>query len=688
MGKSRSEATARFAWEGDHDSGHTAPFPSVRRPAWFDNRRRGGRRSGLPGRDDRRFRNGRAADHHDAVIQSLITRARVVLEKRVNRIGPSCCMALLLAGTDTGYAQSPETELAPVVVTASRLAQTVDDTLASVSVITREDIAASSAKDLPSLLTGTPGVDANFTGGYGKAAGLFLRGTNHGHTLVLVNGVRLTSATLGVTSLELFPLGQIERIEIVRGPRAVLWGSGAVGGVIHIITRDDVTEDGTAGEWALSTGTHNHWDLTATMRARDAATAIHAGVQLQRTEGINATVAGNPDRDGYGNGSVRFGVQHDYSATLRVALEALRAEGVADFDNTFVLGNADEIRFTQQAVVLNTDWEVNDALSLKATVGETLDESLTLVNKALGSRFNTRRHEATLQADYAFNDAQMVTLGAAHAADQVISTVNFTDDRRSDDAWFAQWQGEFGRYAWLLGVRRTEDEQFGAKTTYQAEAGAHVAKHLRLTAAYGTAFKAPTFNDLFFPNFGNPNLDPETSRSFELGLTGKLAQGRWTLHAYHTDIDGLIQFVNVGGSFTPINVNKARIRGLEASVTQTLAGWRTRIGFSVVNPASRETGRILRRRAKRTLNIGAGKDFGRIHTAFDLSYQSRRFEDAANTIVLGDRLLLDTKLGYRSAPRLTWEATVKNLLNDKEPTAQGFNALGRTLFLGVRYRFG
>ena len=611
----------------------------------------------------------------------------MVLEQRVNRSSPLPLYAALLL-TAAGAACAQDAELAPVVVTATRVAQTVDDTLAPVSVITREDIAASSAKDLPSLLARTPGVDINVSGGYGKLTSLFLRGANRGHTLVLVNGVRLTSATLGVTSLELFPLGQIERIEIVRGPRAVLWGSGAMGGVIHIITRDAGAAAGATGEWALSVGARGYGDLTASARASDAATTLHAGVQLQRTAGINATVAGNPDRDGYSNGSVRAGFQHAYSTTLRFAVEALRAEGVTAFDNTFLLGNDDEIRFTQQAVVLNADWALNDALSFTAILGETLDESLTLVNKALDSRFNTRRHEATLQADYALSDAQMLTLGGAYAVDQVISTTRFTEDRRVDRAAFAQWQGEFRRYSWLLGMRRTQDEQFGGKTTYQAESGVNLSDQLRLTVAYGTAFKAPTFNDLFFPGFGNPDLNPESSRSYEVGLTGKLAQGRWALQAYQTAIDDLIRVVNVDGSFIPVNVNQARIRGLEASMTTVWAGWRTRIGLNVIDPKDRNTGRVLRRRAKRTLNLGAGKRFGRIRTAVDLSYQSHRFEDAANTVRLGERVLLDVKLGYAAAPRLTLEATAKNLLNEDDPTAQGFNALGRALFLGVRYRFG
>ncbi len=575
--------------------------------------------------------------------------------------------------------------LSDLVVSASRTPQTVDETLAAVSVVTREDIEASSAQSLPEMLSRLVGVDFNVSGGYGKTTGLSLRGTSSTQVAVFIDGVRLRSATLGTTQFQFVPLDQIERIEVVRGPRAAIWGADAVGGAIHVFTRTAASgSQGTAAHGQLGIGSLGTREFSGSLSYRDTNDAFSLVVSQFESDGINSTTNQNPDLDGYDNRSVSLNYAHNFESGSELNLRVLNAEGTTAFDG-FTLGNNDQTEFTQQVLSASFSNPWNDVWQSTFRIGQSKDLSTTLTNGVATGVFDTTSTTLTSQHDFELESLGLLTVGGDYRDDRVSSTTAYNQNSRADTAAYVQWQTEVDAWSGLVALRKGDDEQFGSHSTGNIELAFQWAKGPRVTAAYGEAFRAPTFNELFFPGFGVATLQPEKSKSVELGVKGKLLQSDWSVRAYRTEIRDLIQTVLVTPPFTfaPQNVAKARIDGIELELATVLQGWQLSSSVSLINPKNVGTGNKLRRRAEQIVQIQAHRQFDRLDVNASLSNYGRRFDDAANTIVLGGYTLLDAKLRYRLNSRFKLYAGVQNLLDDDYQTANNFNSLPRTWQLGV-----
>lgn len=489
----------------------------------------------------------------------------MVLHRVAAVVLPLCCCPL--------YASDQATELDQIIVTATRTARTADETLASVTVITREEIDRRQATSVQEVLRGVPGLGVANSGGLGKATSVFLRGTNSDHVLVLVDGIRIGSATLGTAAFQDIPIDQIERIEVVRGPRSSLYGSEAIGGMIQIFTR----KGGGAFKPSFSAGggSHTTYKLSGGVSGGDERGWYNVSASHLDTRGFNACnglpfppgggcFTSEPDDDGYRNsaGSARAGYRFENGVELEGHL--LHAEGKNEFDGSFV----NQSDFVQQAVSGKLRFSPVANWDVTLLGGRSLDESENFLNGASMSVFDTERVSASLQNDITLVVNHLLTVGFDYYNDLVDSSEAFAVTSRDDKAGFAQYQGAFDGHDVVLGIRRDDNEQFGGRTTGNVAWGYTFGPGLRLTAAWGTAFKAPTFNQLFFPGFGNPNLKPEDSESWEVGASGRIAKLRWSLNSYYTQIDDLIAFDAT--TFASANIAEAQILGLEASASTTL----------------------------------------------------------------------------------------------------------------------
>lgn len=597
--------------------------------------------------------------------------------------------ALLLLVSPSAFA----TDIDPVIVTATRTAQTADETLSSITVITRKEIEREQAQSVQELMRGIPGVDIANNGGPGKASSVFLRGTESDHVLVLIDGVKVGSATLGTTAFQDIPVEQIERIEIVRGPRSSLYGSEAIGGVIQIFTR----KGGGALKPFFSIGGGNYQTYSGSAGVsgggeRGWFSASASGID---TEGFNACngkpspggagcFTTEPDKDGYRNlsGSLRAGYRFDNS--LEMDVHALRAEGKNEFDGSFV----NESESVQQVLGGTLRFSPADMWDIALTVGRSWDESDNFKDGTFLSRFDTERDTLSFQNDLSVAPDHLLTVGADYQDDRVEGTTAYAVSSRDNTGLFTQYQGRFGAHDVQLSLRRDDNEQFGNRDTGGAAWGYALSEGLRLTASYGTAFKAPTFNELYFPGFGNPNLRPEESDSFELGLSGKPAWGHWSINAYETRIDDLIAFD--ASTFAPANIDQARIRGLEAIVGTQLGGWDLNTNLTLLDPENRSgganDGNVLPRRARQSLRLDADRNFGRYRLGATLLAAGKRYDDLANTRQLGGYATIDLRAEYALAKDWRLQARVENLLDKDYETAAFFNQPGRSLYLTLRYQ--
>ncbi len=580
-----------------------------------------------------------------------------------------------------------------VVVTATRTARTADETLASVTVITRADIERRQVQSVADLLRGEPGLSVTNNGGAGKATQVLMRGTESDHVLVLIDGVKIGSATLGTAQFQDIPVNQIERIEIVRGPRSSLYGSEAIGGVIQIFTRKGGGP--VKPYFSLGGGSHNTYDgLVGVSGGGDRGwfnvSASHFG-----TQGINACDgkpspggAGcftiEPDKDGYRNtaGSLRGGYR--FGNVVDLDLNWLRGEGDNQFD-----GSSTNNSQTLQEIIggklrLSPRGPWQGTLSL----GRNRDEGDNFKEGNFFSRFNTKRDTGSFQNDFAIGATQLLTVAADYQSDRVASSTNYPVTSRNNRGFLGQHQGTFGALNVETSVRRDDNEQFGTHDTYGLAGGAALGGGLRLMLSHGTAFKAPTFNELYFPGFGNPNLQPEESKSTEIGLRGTHAWGRWSVNAFETEVDNLIVFdasINAAA-----NVESARLRGAEAKIGSNLADWDIDAGFAWLDPENRASGtnngKVLPRRAQQAMRIDADRRIGRMRAGATIRAEGHRYDDVANTRRLGGYTTVDLRSEYALTRNWLLQTRIANLFDKNYETAEFFNQEGRSYYFTLRYQ--
>lgn len=594
--------------------------------------------------------------------------------------------AVIAAPQPDGSAQSLDT----VLVTASRTEQG-PATLAASTVIERAEIDRLQPRSLMDLLRGREGIGFANNGGAGKNTSIFMRGTESAHVLVLVDGVRIGSATLGTPALQDIPVDQVERIEIVRGPFSSLYGSDAIGGVIQIFTRSP--EQGTRINGSVSIGSEATRRGTFGVSGRSAAADEVGGwyaLQLahERTDGIDATDEGawghDPDRDGYRNTSVSARGGYRFSPQWRVEGSALQAKGFNEVDSS-----PNESDITQRVLGGKAVFTPNEALRFTASLGHNADLSENMNDGVWASSYQTRRNTAGLQADMAVGEG-LLTLGWDHVRESVGGSMAYPVERRSIRGLFGQWQQVFGAHALQASLRRDDNDQFGGETTGALAWGWELTEGLRLSARYGTAFHAPSFNQLYFPGYGNPELLPESSRSFELGLRGEQRWGGWSLSAFDTRITDMIAHdPTIGDWGGPNNINRARIKGLEAGVDTTVADWTVRLAATLLDPRNAVQGpqldNLLPRRGKQSLRLDADRRFGAFSVGGSVFGSSMRYDDPANTLPMGGYGLVDLRAGWDFSPQWTLALAVNNIADKHYQTARFYEQPGRNWLLTLRY---
>ncbi len=601
----------------------------------------------------------------------------------------------LVAGLSLFAASLQAAEETPLTIniTAGLTPQSNVDTLASVTVIDRAEIERRQASSVQEALRGVPGLGFSNNGGLGKATSVFLRGTESDHVLVLVDGIRVGSATLGTTSFQDIPIDQVERIEVVRGPRSSLYGADAIGGVIQIFTRKG--GGALTPRLSASGGSHGTQDYSGGLSGGGERGWFNIGGSHLETQGLNACdglpfppgggcFTSEPDRDGYRNTGASLRAGYKLSDTLELEGHYLRGEGDNEYDGSAFSGNSTD--FVQDVAGARLNWQALPLWRMSLSGGRSRDLSDNFYNGMFNSAFDTERRSASWQNDFALGAQQRLTLGADWLDDRVDGTTAYPVRSRDNAAGFGQYRGRFGEHDLTLAARHDDNQQFGGHTTGSVAWGYRLSPTLRVMASWGSAFKAPTFNELYFPFFGNPDLKPEESDSYELGISGEHAGVAWSLNAYQTKIDQLIGF---DASFNPVNVDKARIRGLEAIAGTQIAGWDVTTNLSALDPENRghdgNRGNQLPRRAKFMARLDADRAFGAWRAGTSVYGEGRRYDDLANARPLGGYVTLDLRAAYAVHRDWTLEGKLANLLDKDYRTARLFNQDGRNVMFTVRY---
>lgn len=579
----------------------------------------------------------------------------------------------------------------PIVVTASRTDQTADETLASVTVITRDDIERQQARSMQDLLHGIAGINIANTGGPGKLTTLLMRGTESDHVLVLVDGIRMGSATSGFSEIQNYPVELIDRIEIVRGPRSSLYGPEAVGGVIQIFTRKG-DKKGLKPTFSFGGGSYRTVSGAATLSGGNERGWFNLGISGSDTNGFNACkgsfTAGcftvEPDKDGYRNlsGSARAGYRFDNG--LNIEANFLHSDGHYEYDGSF----QNRTKLVQQVLGGTARYSPVEPWRITLTAGRSREDSDNFLNKVFATRYHARRDTLSWQNDITITPNQLLTIGTDYLYDHINSSEKFAKTSRYNWGVFAQHQLSLAAHKLQLSIRHDDNQQFGSQVTGGASWGYSLTDHVQLTAGFGSAFKAPTFNELYFPGFGNPDLGPEESRTAELGVAGRFDWGNWSLNLYETWIKNMISFN--AATFSPDNIDKARIQGLEAILNTEIKGWLIQTNLTFMNPENRSKdanrGNTLPRRSNHAFRVDTSRQFGDFVVGAMFLAEANRYDDLANNQKLNDYVKVDLRAEYLINSQWRIQGRIENLFDKDYETAAFFSQPGRNFFVTLRYQ--
>lgn len=577
-----------------------------------------------------------------------------------------------------------------IIVTATRTARTVDETLAAVTVISREQIEREQAQSVQDLLRATAGLTVTNNGGLGKNTSVFLRGTESDQILVLIDGVKVGSATSGSTPFQDLPVELIERIEIVRGPRSSLYGSEAIGGVIQIFTRKGGGDFRPAA--SIGAGSDKTYSASASLSGGSDQSWFTIGASGIDTGGFNACrgsasagcFTNEPDKDGYSNLSANLRVGHRFGGGTEVDFHALRTDGNSEFDG----GSQNESESSQQVIGGTLRLQASQAWTSTLSLGTSQDVSDNFKDGVFSSRFKTTRDTVSWQNDLAIGSDHLMTVGISGDRDKVDSTTAFAVNSRNNTGVFGQYQGNFGASDVQLSARNDDNEQFGNHGTGGASWGYAFDGGTRLFVSYGTAFKAPTFNELYFPSFGNSALQPETAKSTEIGASGHTGSGHWNVNVFETQVDNLIAFD--ASISAPNNVDEARLRGIEISTGTRRGPMSAEATLTLLDPENRASGanfgKVLPRRAEESLRMNLDHDFGQYRFGATVIAEGRRYDDLANTRRLAGYATMDLRAEYFLNKDLRLQGRVENLFDKQYETASFFNQPGRGVFVTLRYQ--
>ncbi|MFN3769264.1 MAG: TonB-dependent receptor domain-containing protein [Ectopseudomonas guguanensis] len=585
----------------------------------------------------------------------------------------------------------------PLVVTSGRLAEPQAQATAATTVFEREDIERLQVGSVAELLERVPGLSIVRTGGAGSQTGVFLRGASTAQTLVLVDGQRIAAASSGTSSLEFLAPEQIERIEVVRGARSALYGSDAIGGVIQIFTRQGDGQ-GLKPYTRLAAGSDSTYQRSLGLSGGDERTHFHLGAALDETAGIDATRDGfgaNGDDDAYRNRSLSLNLSHRFNDDLQVGFSALDQRGKAEYDDVFT-GLLPTTDFQVSSLSGFIDGRLNERWSSRLEIGHSKDQRDTGDDSPLASTdsfftYTTYRDSASWVNTLTLTDHQQILVGADWYEDRLHSSADFAEDSRWNRAAFVQHRYTSDTYSTELGLRHDDNQQFGSENTWNAALTLPLNRANDLILSYSEGFRAPTFNDLYDQWYGNPDLQAERSKSYELQWRSRYSDtGSLQASVYRTEIEDAIVFDE---SFIPQNVQTARINGFEAAVQQELFGWQGDLALALIDPRDRASGHTLQRRAKRTLSLDVDRRFGDVSVGAGWHAISGRYDDADNEIEMSGYGLLSLRAAWQAMPELGLSLKLDNLL-DKDyaeatySTPNGrfdYNSAGRTALFAVTW---
>lgn len=613
-------------------------------------------------------------------------------------------LAAVFCSLTTPAHAAEEPILDEIVITATRIEHPLKQTLSSTTLLTQEDIKNSQASDVPAILRTVAGVEISQSGGSGKSSSLYLRGNESTQVLVLLDGVRMNTATGGTASIEHLMLDQIERIEIVRGNVSSLYGSEAIGGVVQIFTKRGRGKP--VFNFSAGAGNHGTQRAAAGFGGKIENTDFNLQVSRLRTDGISAInpetapvttySKANPDNDGYENSSISANARHAFNNDHSLTATAFNSTGQNQYDST--AGVATDVNKSDSQIrkySLASDNRLNDIWQSKLQLAQGTDiyqdykNGIPVVDSSTSlpsSKFQTDNTQLSWENMIHLDDGKQLLVGAEYLKQHVSTDRQpaYIQNERKVNSMFVGYTGKYGVHQLQTNLRQDNNSQYGIANTGLLGYGFEISDAWRATASYSTAFRAPTLNNLYYvSNFynGNASLRPEQSRNKEVGL-------HYSFDKQNVDIVYFDNFTNdlivyVASTSGPQNVNEARIDGLEFSYTGQFDSTNVKSAVTIQNPRNITSNKALDRRSVTHSNVAVTHQLDALQIGGEWLYSDTRPD---GTKILSSYHVFNLTAAYTLNKQ--WKASMRadNITDQNDSNAYGYNPLGRTFFASLSYQ--
>ncbi|MFZ6658416.1 TonB-dependent receptor domain-containing protein [Undibacterium sp. TJN19] len=588
-----------------------------------------------------------------------------------------------------------------VVITAGRQEQAAKDVLADNVVITAEEIAKSGAASIVDLLQKQRGIEIARNGGPGTTSSVFIRGGNNAQNVVLIDGVRIGSSTTGGATWSSIPLSQVDHIEIVYGPLSSLYGADAMGGVIQIFTRKGTgVISPTISAGVGSYGTRKLQAGITGSVADNLSLSLNAG--HEESTGFSASKPGagtftyNPDKDGYKMDSINGRLVWEISKGYELGTSVLHSRNNAQFD----AGTAQDDRSigTLETIAVFGRAKLTDIWSASLQYARATDKSYTDASYGQ-SQIDTRQDSLNFQNNIRIGKdiLQLIAETRDENVDSVsggIATKGINGTKRTTNSFAASYVFKQDAHLASASIRNDRSSQYGSNTTGSIAYGYRVTDALRVNASYGSSFRAPSFNELYYPGFGIASNKPEKAKNAEIGVYFEQGDSQVSAVYYQNKATDLLVSTNVcpveqithpyGCSY---NVNKATLSGLSVGASTRFADLTLRASVDIQDPKDDTTGLRLARRSKQHGTLAAEYAWAGAKFGVESIFSGDRFDDVANKKVLDSYNLLNLYATYDVAKNTTVIARWNNALNKDYELAKNYTTPGSNVFVGINYGF-
>ena len=612
-----------------------------------------------------------------------------------------------------------ELKTSDVFVTATRTPISKNNVIADVTTISSEDIERAGSSSLPELLQRQPGIEISNLGGPGKVSTIGIRGTSSTHSIVLVDGIRLSAATTGFSAIEHIPLSQIEKIEIVRGPASSLYGQDAIGGVIQIFTKKGV--DGFKPYVDIGYGSYNTSNFKSGVRAGNNQTTYAINFAAMNTDGFSAFVPNpanaanskNLDKDGYKNYSLSSSLSHKINQDYEIDLQYFLSKGKNQFDNRFANfspsfhGNyRNEIKLETYA--MNIKGQINKAWQSSIKLSQSTDKYLDLQklnnftfedDANLKDLYKTTQDQLSWQNNVALPRGS-ITLLYDFLKQRIKTTDVYEKTQRTNHGVMVGYSLIEDKHNFQSNFRKDFNSVYEDAVTGNIGYAYSIDPNWTIASSYGTAFVSPSFNFLYSlaDSFalGNPNLKPEKSKNIEGSIRYKDDSGSMSLTMFQNKIDDFIIYTapaEAGSRTSTQNLNKAEIQGLTISGDQFFGHFQIKGSATGQSAKNEDTDKYLPRRASLIGNINLNYYIGNWNIGVEETFSGKRFDDKENIVNLSGYALTNIVTDYKINDKLKLNLRLNNVLDkDYSLAAEGrsgfkYQTPGRSLFANLRYDF-